>query len=270
MYLLAALCATTGTALGSSPVDFIVDPAQSMIDLTIEVDVGVASDSDTDSSSLSGMLRVELDDYDNPTQISLHDLQIVIDNDLSFNWSFGFFGSADASLTGGAVTWGMTDAFVGPVPIINDFYVLPDVPVAMQGTMAVSYDIFLVGTGSEVINLADQGDFFSTIDGTVTTNNGTATLNSTLPIDSTTPLVDGDGNELGTLHVTGSATIVATGIAPSCPPDLTGDGNLDFFDISAFLGAFSSMDPIADFDNNGVYNFFDVSAFLGAFTSGCP
>jgi hypothetical protein len=30
------------------------------------------------------------------------------------------------------------------------------------------------------------------------------------------------------------------------------------------------MDPAADFDGNGVFDFFDVSAFLGAFSAGCP
>ena len=56
----------------------------------------------------------------------------------------------------------------------------------------------------------------------------------------------------------------------SCDADLTGDGNLDFFDISAFLNAFNAQDPIADFDNSGTWDFFDVSAFLNAFNAGCP
>lgn len=56
----------------------------------------------------------------------------------------------------------------------------------------------------------------------------------------------------------------------SCPADLTGDGNLDFFDVSAFLSAYNAMDPAADFTDDGVYNFFDVSAFLGLFNAGCP
>ena len=55
-----------------------------------------------------------------------------------------------------------------------------------------------------------------------------------------------------------------------CPADLTGDGTLNFFDVSAFLKAFNANDPIADFDNNSRWNFFDVSAFLEAFASGCP
>lgn len=56
----------------------------------------------------------------------------------------------------------------------------------------------------------------------------------------------------------------------ACPADLNGDGDLNFFDVSAFLGAFATMDPIADFTGDGLYNFFDVSAFLTAFSMGCP
>ena len=56
----------------------------------------------------------------------------------------------------------------------------------------------------------------------------------------------------------------------SCPADLTGDGTLNFLDVSAFLNAFGSMDPIADFTGDGLLDFFDVSAFLNAFGKGCP
>jgi murein tripeptide amidase MpaA len=52
------------------------------------------------------------------------------------------------------------------------------------------------------------------------------------------------------------------------PADLNGDGNLDFFDVSAFLAAFAAQEPAADFNNDGVWNFFDVSAFLAAFAQG--
>jgi hypothetical protein len=59
-------------------------------------------------------------------------------------------------------------------------------------------------------------------------------------------------------------------VALSCPADLTGDGSLDFFDVSAFLMAYTEMDPDADFTGDGVFNFFDVSAFLSAYSDGCP
>lgn len=55
----------------------------------------------------------------------------------------------------------------------------------------------------------------------------------------------------------------------ACRADLTDDGLLNFFDISAFLSAFSSMDPAADFTGDGLFNFFDVSQFLSSFQNGC-
>lgn len=76
---------------------------------------------------------------------------------------------------------------------------------------------------------------------------------------------------------TGSADIETHNINPDgslgaspCPADMTGDGSLDFFDVSAFLAAFGAMDPTADFTDDGVFDFFDVSAFLAAFAAGCP
>lgn len=59
-------------------------------------------------------------------------------------------------------------------------------------------------------------------------------------------------------------------VSTPCTPDITGDGVLDFFDVSAFLDAFANLNPIADFNRDGDFNFFDVSAFLQAFAAGCP
>ena len=67
----------------------------------------------------------------------------------------------------------------------------------------------------------------------------------------------------------GSAYVFDTIIEP-CPADITGDGQLNFFDVSRFLTFFQIKDPIADFTNDGLFNFFDVSAFLQAFAKGCP
>lgn len=57
---------------------------------------------------------------------------------------------------------------------------------------------------------------------------------------------------------------------PSCPADLNGDGELNFFDIALFVLLFEDQDPIADFNNDGLFNFFDFSAYLSAFNAGCP
>lgn len=55
-----------------------------------------------------------------------------------------------------------------------------------------------------------------------------------------------------------------------CQADLSGDGALDFFDVSAFLSAFGNNEAIADFTGDGTLDFFDVSAFITAFNIGCP
>jgi hypothetical protein len=47
-------------------------------------------------------------------------------------------------------------------------------------------------------------------------------------------------------------------------------GVLDFFDVSAFLAAFSAQDPAADIVDDDIFDFFDVSAYLAAFSAGCP
>ncbi len=59
-------------------------------------------------------------------------------------------------------------------------------------------------------------------------------------------------------------------VVDACRVDLNSDGDLNFFDVSAFLAAFSAGESAADFTDDGVLNFFDVSAFLSAFAAGCP
>ena len=74
--------------------------------------------------------------------------------------------------------------------------------------------------------------------------------------------------EVGITH---EGPFLSGSVAPffECLPDLNGDGSLNFFDISTFLTAFVSFDPIADFTGDGQFNFFDVSVFLQEFSSGC-
>jgi enediyne biosynthesis protein E4 len=48
-------------------------------------------------------------------------------------------------------------------------------------------------------------------------------------------------------------------------------GVLDFFDVAAFLDAFSAQDHAADLaPPQGVFDFFDIAAYLDAFSAGCP
>ena len=58
--------------------------------------------------------------------------------------------------------------------------------------------------------------------------------------------------------------------ARECVADFSGDGALDFFDLSAFLMKLTSGHPQADLSMDGEHDFFDVSSFLMAYSGGCP
>jgi hypothetical protein len=47
-------------------------------------------------------------------------------------------------------------------------------------------------------------------------------------------------------------------------------GVLDFFDVQAFLNAFSAHDAGADLNGDGLFDFFDVQNYLNLFSAGCP
>ncbi len=55
-----------------------------------------------------------------------------------------------------------------------------------------------------------------------------------------------------------------------CTADFTGDGEINFFDLSVFLYALGRREQIADLTNDGNWNYYDVSAFLLAYSAGCP
>jgi hypothetical protein len=86
-------------------------------------------------------------------------------------------------------------------------------------------------------------------------------------IDGTFYWMRADGGRYVMLPNNRAMSLVAEA---SCVPDLTGDGILDFFDVSAFLNFFAAGDARADFTGDGVFDFFDVQAFLAAFAAGCP
>ncbi|MDF1809507.1 MAG: GC-type dockerin domain-anchored protein [Phycisphaerales bacterium] len=254
----------------AAPIDLTIDPSQSTLDMSIMVDVSLANDTDSDSSTLSGTVEIELDDAGNPTSISINDMMVIMDQTMNFNWSFGFFGSADATMSNGTVSYATPGLPTGPVPVTAGSYNFPSVLVNLGGILDVNYDIFLAGSGSETVNLGDQGSFSSEFSGDIGIDGDQVTLSTVLPLNTTQPLVDADGNQLGTVTTTGTATIVAIGTAPGCEADINDDGELNFFDVSAFLSAFAMMDPVADFNNDGEFNFFDVSSFIASFSTGCP
>ncbi len=52
-----------------------------------------------------------------------------------------------------------------------------------------------------------------------------------------------------------------------CDADFNGDGQLNFFDVSAFIQDYNAG---GDYSGDGTSNFFDVSLFIQEFNGGCP
>jgi len=103
--------------------------------------------------------------------------------------------------------------------------------------------------------------------------NGGIVLQASIAYD-----VDGDGtfDNAGGIDEEYNALLFIGCTAPEGPqPCNDADfaepfGTLDFFDVLAFLQAFSNQDPAADINSDGLWDFFDVLAFLQAFSAGCP
>lgn len=55
-----------------------------------------------------------------------------------------------------------------------------------------------------------------------------------------------------------------------CAADMTSDGQLDVFDVFAFLDAYESGDPAADHTGDGMLDVFDVFGYLDLYNAGCP
>lgn len=55
-----------------------------------------------------------------------------------------------------------------------------------------------------------------------------------------------------------------------CAADLNADGVIDFFDVQAYLNAYTAQDPSADLNHDGLFDFFDVQAYLNLYSAGCP
>jgi hypothetical protein len=270
----AAILALAGAAcpaLADTAV-LTIDPAQSSIDVEATLIAVVGDRTDTASTSVSGTIEVELDDYGTPTAITIVDFIIVLDNDVTLNFDYGFVGSASATLTNAMAMYATPGLPTGPVPLAAGAFDFPAVPIILGGTADANYSFFLVGAGSETINLADQGAVDTPINGTVASDGETVTLSGSFAIDTTQIAVP----DVADVRLVGTATLVASGAAPE--PAGCNDADiaepfavLDLGDISTFINGFNNQDPIADFaPPAGVFDLQDLSAFVTAFLGGCP
>ena len=268
---IAALIATTGLATADTAV-LSIDPTQSSIDVTATLMAVVGDRTDSASTSISGSIEIELDDYGNPTSITIVDFMILLDNDVTLDFDYGFVGNASATLVDAMAMYGTPGMPSGPVPVSADAFSFPVVPTVLGGTANASYNFLLVGSDTVMINLADQGVIDAPISGNVTSDGTTVSLAGTFAIDTTQVAVP----DVADIRLVGAATIVASGAAPEPAGCNAADiaepfDVLDLADISAFVQAFTGLDPIADIAApSGVFDLADLAAFVQAFTSGCP
>lgn len=212
---------------------------------------------------IAGFVDVLVDDPSAPGTIALDDFSFAFAEDVMLAYSWAPLGALDATLANAAAA----DASPGvPTPSVlvalNGSFTIADVPTALSGIGTVAGSI-LGQDVDETFDLADTDPVAITFDGTLTHSDGILTLTVTGPYAQT---VDDD---VASVAIDGTLTIVARGAVP-CPADITGDGSLDFFDVSAFLQLFNAGDLAADFNDDGSLNFFDVSLFLQLFGAGCP
>ncbi|GEM_PF-2559674 len=118
------------------------------------------------------------------------------------------------------------------------------------------------------ILVTDRGGFAlgALVPWRVNTTNGSNGVGRTMPLDNNGRFA------LNVIGGTGSWIVIfdLDGEAGVCVADFTGDGALDFFDLSSFLMELSSMTARSDLNEDGSWDFFDVSAFLMAYSAGCP
>ena len=151
-------------------------------------------------------------------------------------------------------------------PVVND-----DGLVAFRAT-DIKFDAtaMWVGDGTGLVKLLEYDQLIDTDLGPIRLGfdfgglDGKQVMNGVVDINNAGQIAFAAFLRNGTIGV-----FVATPVE-SCLADLTGDGELNFFDVSAFLNAYNAMDPVADFTGDGMFNFFDVSAFLNAYNAGCP
>lgn len=261
---LAALAALAG--LSSAEPTTLTLTGSSFISVNATLDTPVGSDSDSDASPVSGTITVELDNYGNPTGITLHDFDIAVLQNLDLDFSFGFFGSIATDVSGAAATYASATP-TGPVTVAGDttFY-FPSVLTNLTGNGTANGNILFVGAINETFNLADFSPFDTDFAGSVGVSGDAVTLSGTIDFAGSGEVYTGI-----TMSISGTLTIDATGTVPEqCVANFNGDDVVDFFDIQAFLAAFAAHDQSADVVDDDVFDFFDVQAFLGAFSAGCP
>ncbi len=278
----AGLLIALASGASAQVADLTVDQSQSQLEIIVTIEPG--SLTDQDSSALSGMVQIELDNYGAPTTVSLVDFDVDAVSTLDLAFSLGFLGSASVTLSGVGASYGtMTPTAPVSVDALGDFTII-GVPLNMRGSGTATGSGLLAGFDGTEINLADFGTVTGDLTGNVQIVGGQVELNVAL---------SGMGEQTMdglTLIGTGNLTLVATGPVPevACPGDIAddfgslgADGMVSFGDFLALLGLVGPCpggvpgcdgdiaDDFGTLGGDGMVSFGDFLALLGL-VGPCP
>ncbi len=261
-------------ALAEPAFDIIVNQAQSNVSATLTVQ----GQSDSDTSPISGSLRIRLNAAANPTSIELHDFMLNVVNPLNFNIVYTFFGvpigSINVNANDVAVEYGAPGIVEGPVPIASSSFAFTDVPANSSGnasytatgtvcTLLQSQNPPQPCNGALVLDETGSQNA-SELPGTISIVGRTATITGSINISG--PL-DPANPDLGSLSISG--TFVGSGQIPYCPGDFDQNGTVAVNDIFAFLSAWFAGQPSADLDGTPGVGVPDIFAFLARWFAAC-
>lgn len=131
-----------------------------------------------------------------------------------------------------------------------------------------------VGDGTDLVKLIEFGQLIDTDLGPIPLGfdfggtTGKRVMNGIIDINDAGQVAFAAFLQNGTIGV-----FVATPVTDEpCVADLAEPfGELNFFDVAAYIGLYNAGDAQADLaEPFGALNFFDVSAFIGAYNAGCP
>ena len=218
-------------------------------DLNIDnLDVTTQGGAGNGANDVNDMVFVNIDVY-NPTNASFEDgadtnelsidLGTVSMGSGDFSQSFAFFNIADGGAFGAPMDVELISSSGDTGEITTNFVTSSSI----ESGSSAGFEAMISDT--------DEGEFSA----------------------SFTFLVYNDRGLFGSLAAADELILDVSGVVSKggCPADFAEPmGELDFFDVSAFLDLFGAQDAAADLTGDGEWDFFDVSAFLDVFGSGCP
>lgn len=269
----AGTAAYVGTAVAEPAFNIVLNQAQSSVTASLTVN-GVTG---TDTSPVTGYVRVRLDAASAPSSIELHDFDFAATESLDLVLRYIVFievGRLTVNATGVGVEYANVGTPMGPVAITANNFSFADVPADTRGnasytatgvvcTLLQSQTPPLPCNGA--LDLSQTGtQNASSLPGAITVSNRIATLSGEIDISGP---IDPDNPTLGSLSISG--TFVGTGTIPYCPGDFDQDGTVAVNDIFAFLSAWFAGLPSADIDGMNGNDVPDIFAFLSAWFAPC-